>query len=55
MGGNTAADSDGCILIGAEGNMKDHIGNYVSKIVSLVAALKAAEKTEKIWIEIAEE
>ncbi|MEO7766901.1 MAG: DUF5675 family protein [Ferruginibacter sp.] len=53
-GGNTAADSEGCILIGAEGNMKDHIGNCASKVRSLVAALKAVEKTEKIFIEIVE-
>ena len=54
-GGNTAKDSEGCILIGAEGNMKDHIGNCASKVASLVAALKAVERSEKIWIEIVEE
>ena len=54
-GGNTSADSEGCILLGAEGDMKTRIGNCASKVVSLVAALKEVEKTEKIWIEIVEE
>lgn len=53
-GGNTAKDSQGCILIGAEGDMKTKIWNCASKIASLVAALKAVEKSEKIWIEIVE-
>ena len=53
-GGNTAKDSQGCILIGAEGDMKTKIWNCASKITSLVAALKAVEKSEKIWIEIVE-
>ena len=51
-GGNTAADSEGCILVGAEGNMQDRIWNCASKVTGLVAALKAAEKKEKIFIEI---
>lgn len=51
-GGNTAQDSLGCILIGAESNMKDRIGNCKSAVNSLVAKLKAVEKTEKSWIEI---
>ncbi len=54
-GGNTAEDSEGCILIGAQGDMKSSISNCASKVASLVAALKAVEKTEKIWIEIVEE
>jgi hypothetical protein len=54
-GGNTAADSEGCILIGAEGDMKASIRNCASKVASLVASLKAVEKKEKTWIEIVEE
>src|SRR5260221_4605314 len=54
-GGNTAEDSEGCILIGSEGDMKTKIWNCASKVASLVAALKAVERTEKIWIEIVEE
>lgn len=51
-GGNTAADSEGCILIGAEGDMKERIWNCASKVNSLVAAMKAVEKTEKMFISI---
>lgn len=54
-GGNTAEDSLGCILIGANGDLKSCISNCASKVNSLVAALKAVEKKEKIWIEIVEE
>jgi hypothetical protein len=54
-GGNTAEDSEGCILIGSEGDMKTKIWNCASKVASLVAALKGVERTEKIWIEIVEE
>lgn len=51
-GGNTAADSEGCILVGAEGDMKNRIWNCASKVNGLVAALKAVEKKEKVFIEI---
>lgn len=51
-GGNTAADTEGCILIGTEGDMKERIWNCASKVTSLVAAMKAVEKTEKIFIGI---
>lgn len=54
-GGNTEADTEGCILIGAEGDMKGRIWNCKSKVTSLVAAIKAVERREKIWIEIVEE
>lgn len=54
-GGNTAEDSEGCILVGAEGDMKTRIWNCASKLTRLMAALKAVEKIEKIWIEIVEE
>jgi len=51
-GGNTAADSEGCILIGAEGDMKERIWNCASKVNSLVAQMKAVEKKEKIFLTI---
>lgn len=51
-GGNNEEDSLGCLLVGAEGNMKDKIWNCASKITGLVALLKSVEKTEKTWIEI---
>jgi hypothetical protein len=54
-GGNTAADSEGCILIGANGDMKGTISNCASKVSGLVAALKSVEKKEKIWLDIVEE
>lgn len=53
-GGNTAEDSRGCILIGANSDMKSTISNCASKVANLVAILKGVEKTEKIWIEIVE-
>ena len=51
-GGNTAEDSEGCILVGAEGDMKTRIWNCASKVSGLVAALKAIEKKEKTFITI---
>ncbi len=51
-GGNTSADSEGCILIGTQGDMKSKIWNCKSKVNGLVSLLKSAEKKEKIWIEI---
>jgi hypothetical protein len=54
-GGNTAEDSEGCILIGAQGDMETKIWNCASKVAGLVAALKAVERSEKIFIEIVEE
>ena len=51
-GGNTAADSLGCILVGAEGDMKTKIWNCASKVANLVATLKSIEKKEKTWITI---
>ncbi len=54
-GGNTAADSEGCILVGAEGDMQGRIWNCAGKVKSLVSALKAVEKKEKSWIEIVQE
>ena len=54
-GGNTSEDSLGCILIGANSDLKSCISNCASKVNSLVATLKTVEKKEKIWIEIVEE
>lgn len=54
-GGNTEADSEGCILIGAQGDMKGRIWNCAGKVSSLVAALKAVEKKEKTWLEIVDD
>jgi hypothetical protein len=51
-GGNTAADSEGCILIGAEGDMQTKIWNCASKVANLVATLKGIEKKQKMWITI---
>lgn len=51
-GGNTDADTEGCILIGAESNMTDKIWNCASSVVGLVSRMKAVEKSEKIFIEI---
>ena len=54
-GGNTAEDSEGCILVGAQGDMKERIWNCAGKVAGLVAALKAVEKKEKIFISIVED
>jgi len=51
-GGNTAEDSEGCILIGAEGDMQTKIWNCASKVANLVATLKSIEKKQKMWITI---
>ncbi|TDH28682.1 hypothetical protein EXU57_00975 [Segetibacter sp. 3557_3] len=54
-GGNTSENSEGCILIGAEGDMKNRIWNCAGKVNSLVAALKTYERKEKIWLNIVNE
>jgi hypothetical protein len=51
-GGNTEGDTEGCILIGSESNMQDRIWNCAGKVRELMAALKAVEKKEKIWIDV---
>ncbi|WP_207426610.1 DUF5675 family protein [Pedobacter sp. SYSU D00535] len=54
-GGNTAEDSEGCILVGAEGDMKTKIWNCASKVNGLISLLRSIEKKEKMWIEIVRE
>jgi hypothetical protein len=54
-GGNTAENSQGCILIGCNGDMKGRIWNCASKVTSLVAALKGVGRKEKIWMHIENE
>jgi hypothetical protein len=51
-GGNTAANSEGCILIGSESDMQNRIWNCASKVAGLVARMKAVERKEKIFIEV---
>jgi hypothetical protein len=51
-GGNTAENSEGCILIGAESDMQNRIWNCASKVNGLVAKMKEAERKEKIYIEV---
>jgi|SRR5579875_2179791 len=52
-GGNTNANTEGCILIGAKSDMQGRIWNCAGCVASLVGKLKAVEQTEKIWINIA--
>lgn len=49
--GNTAADSEGCILPG-QTKSKDFVGNSVKAFTALFAKMKKVEKTEKIYITI---
>jgi hypothetical protein len=50
--GNTAADTEGCILVGMT-KEKEFIGQSRVAFDRLFAMLKAASETEKIFIEIA--
>jgi hypothetical protein len=54
-GGNTAADSEGCILIGKNGDLKTRIWNCATKVNQLINGMKAIKDKEKIWIEISEQ
>jgi len=51
-GGNDQTDTEGCILVGTDSDMKTKIWNCASKVNGLVALLKKYEKKEKIWIEV---
>lgn len=51
-GGNTNNDTEGCILVGEQGDMKTKIWNCASKVISLVSLLKSIEQKEKMYIEI---
>ncbi len=49
--GNTAGDTEGCILVG-QTQGKDFIGNSKAAFKPLFAKLEAALKKEKIFIEV---
>ena len=51
-GGNTSEDTEGCILIGAESNMKDRISNCAGKVSDLTQKLTEATAAGKVYIEI---
>jgi hypothetical protein len=51
-GGNTELDSEGCILIGAEGDMKTRIGNCAGKVQELTTLLDGRQGQEDIFISI---
>lgn len=51
-GGNTAENTEGCILIGFNRDSDDRISNCASACVQLFAAIKAVEKTSKAFIKI---
>src|SRR5436190_850448 len=46
--GNTAADSEGCLIVG-QTKTRDFVGNSVKAFTALMTKLKAAEKKEKIY------
>ncbi|HWB27984.1 MAG TPA: DUF5675 family protein [Chitinophagaceae bacterium] len=54
-GGNTDADTEGCILIGAESNMHDRIWDCAGKVAELVEKMKELPAGENISIEIVKE
>jgi hypothetical protein len=51
-GGNTNEDTEGCILIGAEGDMQTSIWNCAEKVAQLTAMIKAKQVQEDVWITI---
>lgn len=52
--GNTAHDTEGCLLVG-QTKKKDFIGGSKAAFEALFAKILAASKKEKIFIEITEE
>ncbi len=52
--GNTAADTEGCILVG-KSRAKDSIGESRAAFTPLFEKIQAALQTEKVFIEITEE
>jgi len=51
-GGNTNEDTEGCILIGAEGDMQTRIWNCAEKVEQLTSMIKAKQVQEDVWIMI---
>ncbi len=51
-GGNSADNSEACILVGAQSDMQNRISNCASKLANLISVLKEATKKEKVFIEI---
>jgi hypothetical protein len=54
-GGNDEKDTEGCILIGAESNMRNRIWNCAGKIAELTARIQATTASEKVFIEVTKE
>ena len=48
-GGKTAENTEGSILVGAEGEMKTKICKCASKVAGLVDAIKEVEKKKKFY------
>ncbi len=53
-GGNSIADTEGCIIVAANSNHKDRVWNCSGIMNSLMAKLKAVEKREKVFISISQ-
>jgi hypothetical protein len=51
-GGNTDADTEGCILIGAQSNMHDRIWDCAGKVAELIAKMRTIPAEEKVTLEI---
>ena len=52
-GGNTAKDTEGCILIGAKTNHIDWIGECGQKVLEIISLIRnAADNNESVTIEI---
>lgn len=49
-GGNTEANSEGCILVGAQTDGETRIWNCAGVLKSLMAEIKKVERKEKVFI-----